>query len=143
MKYSKGYKYQLKETVRLQTNIAPLDPCVVQGFIYLDPDGTLIIYHGYAWDGCSAAPDLKGAMFASLVHDALYQLIKEGLLDIAWKHVADELFYDLMIQYGTPVILAKLYRLGVVEFGGLFLTKPREIYLTEPVDRRERHEYIP
>lgn len=59
MKYSEGYKYQLKANIVIQTTLRPDTPCVINGFIYLDTDGLLYIYKGYAWDGCSFAPDWR------------------------------------------------------------------------------------
>jgi len=51
-------------------------------FIVLTADGLLTINKGYAWDGPSGpAIDTRNFMRGSLVHDALYQLIREKLLD--------------------------------------------------------------
>ncbi|MCP4706191.1 MAG: DUF1353 domain-containing protein, partial [candidate division Zixibacteria bacterium] len=45
-------------------------------------DGKLIISKGYVWDGPSGPTiDTLNFMRGSLVHDALYQLMREKLLD--------------------------------------------------------------
>jgi hypothetical protein len=38
----------------------------------------LIIYKGYACDGCTLAPDFCRAIEGCCVHDALYQIIKQN-----------------------------------------------------------------
>lgn len=48
---------------------------------------------GYAWDGCSCAPDHPQAMLASLVHDFLYQFSGvPGFPPEISRYIADELF---------------------------------------------------
>ena len=48
------------------------------GRIHIRPDW-LVIEAGYAWDGASGPTiDTENTMQASLVHDALYQAIREG-----------------------------------------------------------------
>ena len=88
--YRRGYKYQLAEEFRIQTDIKPASDCVME-FITLRMDGLLIIRKGYAWDGPSGPTfDTKDFMRGSLVHDAIYQLIGEGLILRTWKVYADE-----------------------------------------------------
>ncbi|MDE0028552.1 MAG: hypothetical protein OXU42_03995 [Deltaproteobacteria bacterium] len=41
--------------------------------------GHLTVYPDYAWDGVTYGPDVPCAMEASLVHDALYQIIREKM----------------------------------------------------------------
>ena len=48
------------------------------GIMSLNESGCLQIAAGYAWDGASGPTiDTRNSMIASLVHDALYQLIRE------------------------------------------------------------------
>jgi len=78
--YKGGYKYQLKKEYKVDTPIKPKTKKVSQ-FITLDITGGLTIKAGYAWDGPSGPTfDTKSFMRGSLVHDALYQLMREGLL---------------------------------------------------------------
>lgn len=128
MKYSKGYKYQLKETVVIQTALLPLVPCVIQGFILLNTDGKLYIYKGYAWDGVTHGIDFKFAMIASLVHDALFQLMQEGLLPLSFVHLANLEFRKLMIISNAPKFIAELYYQAVDHFGVSFATWKRVVY---------------
>ena len=81
--YRSGYKYQLREPYRVTVGIKPRTAVGVDDFVSLDPDGTLSIKRGYAWDGPSGPTiDTQNFMRGSLVHDALYQLIRNGLLQM-------------------------------------------------------------
>ena len=89
MLYRSGYKYQLAETVILKTRVCPPHD-IVSEFIHLYIDGTLIIFSGYAWDGpFGPTIDTRSSMRGSLVHDALYQLIREGKLPGSFRKLAD------------------------------------------------------
>jgi len=90
--YRSGYKYQLKKTVTVPTRARPKEEKVIDGFVRLGVDGALEIGNGYAWDGPSGPTiDTKNFLRGSLVHDALYQLMREAGLDKAtWRRTADE-----------------------------------------------------
>lgn len=70
---------------------------------------TIWIAAGYAWNGSSFSPDLRGVLLASCVHDAVYQFCGcenwPYYLDRAW---ADDLFHNLSISR-----LAIFYRIGL------------------------------
>lgn len=127
MKYSSGYLYQLKSDVIVQTDIRPGQPCIVQGYIFLGTDGKMFIYRGYAWNGCTLAFDNKHNMRASLAHDALYQLMQEGLLERRWKTTVDLLFYALMVEDGSYRTVADVYFMAVNLFGDGYTKKPKKI----------------
>lgn len=79
--YKGGYKYQLTEQYTVTIPIIP-EGAIETDYISLDMNGLLIIKKGYAWDGPSGlAPDTRNFMRASLVHDALYQLMRYQVLD--------------------------------------------------------------
>lgn len=124
-KYSSGYKYQLKSNVVIQTSLRQETPRFIQGYVFLDTDGVLIIYRGYAWDGCTNAPDTESNMLAGLVHDALYQLMQEDILDKSFKPLADDMLRDIMISQGSFKSTADLFHLAVQEFGGLHMKAKR------------------
>ncbi|MDB9752833.1 DUF1353 domain-containing protein [Oceanospirillaceae bacterium] len=81
--YKQDYKYQLVETYTFEIPIKPKEGVSSpSGFIALTANGLLTIKTGYAWDGPSGpAIDTLNFMRGSLVHDALYQLMREKLLD--------------------------------------------------------------
>ena len=87
--YMGGYKYQLKEDYSVEVNIRPSED-ILSAFISLTTEGVLTVKKGYAWDGASGPTiDTKNSMRGSLVHDALYQLMREGLLSIDFRYQAD------------------------------------------------------
>ncbi|KKM19395.1 hypothetical protein LCGC14_1656080 [marine sediment metagenome] len=53
--------------------------------------GRLKVRRGYAWDGPSGPTiDTKTFMRASVVHDVLYQCLREGLLPPSYRKLADQ-----------------------------------------------------
>jgi len=128
VKYSRGYKFQLKSNLVIQTRLRPSAPAIVQGYIFLGTDGKLFIYSGYAHNGATLAPDFKSNFIAVLVHDALFQLIQEGLLpDYHFKECNEEL-RDIMITEGTPKLIANVFYFGVSNFGKNFYKKITPVF---------------
>jgi hypothetical protein len=112
IKYKKGYKYQLWETYSTQTNILGYD--ITTNFITLTPDGLLTILKYYAWDGPSGPTfDTKNFMEGSLVHDALYQLMRMGLLPQSCKEYADDRLRSDCIRDGMSKFRANYVHFGV------------------------------
>ena len=78
--YKGGYKYRLDEYYRVDIPVWPIKPVETE-YIKLSLFGRLEIMEGYNWDGPSGPTfDTKNFMRPSLVHDALYQLMREGHL---------------------------------------------------------------
>ncbi len=114
--YRSGYKYQLAEDFEIQTGIAPRDGALVHGFIILFDDGRLCVREGYAWDGASGPiADTPEVMRASLVHDALYELMRNGKLSARdHRDTADRLFEKFCVEDGVSEITARIYYLGLL-----------------------------
>jgi hypothetical protein len=91
--YKKGYKYWLVRPYSLHVPIFPEHTVVSSGgFVTLGKNGVLAIRVGYAWDGPSGPTfDTKTFMRGSLVHDSLYQIMREGLLDNSYRDTADRM----------------------------------------------------
>jgi len=88
--YRKGYKYQLAGTC-CYALLVDIKVVISTEFIDLGSSGDLIIKSGYAWDGPSGpAMDTKTAMRGSLIHDALYQLMRMNLLPQSFRLIADK-----------------------------------------------------
>ena len=102
--YKDGYRYQLQEGYSLVISIRPA-AAVANDYIALDPQGVLRIAKGYAWDGPSGPTlDTRNFMRGSLVHDALYQLMREGLLDhTIHREAADIAGIGVRQFYGSPI----------------------------------------
>ena len=101
MKYRriKGYKYVLSKAevvvlkykfpLQITTKYINLVKGVIEGQI------------GYAWDGASGPTiDDVTNMLAALVHDMLYQLMREGWLDRKYRKAADKELRRIMIKEG-------------------------------------------
>lgn len=105
IRYTPGYKYQLRELYRTQIEILPDRPIITR-WIWLASDGWLSISPGYAWDGATWCPDWQWIMRPSLAHDATYQLLREGHLDQRFRYYADRMFYRMCLEDGMPKPLA-------------------------------------
>lgn len=126
MKYRKGYKYQLAEDEVLQTRIRITEGINTQ-FILLDVTGKLTILSGYSWDGPSGPTiDTPSSMRGSLIHDALYQLIRQGHLPKSIRNEADEIIYQCIIADGMWKWRAWLWRRELKKFAG-FAADPKNI----------------
>lgn len=112
IKYTTGYKYQLAEDYSLQTTITGYG--IISDYICLDVVGMLTIKKGYAWDGASGPTiDTKSTFRGSLVHDALYQLMREDLIGQHNRIVADCYLRDICIEDGMWKWRANLWYAGV------------------------------
>lgn len=88
------YKYQL--TNEYKTTIRIKDYDIDTSFLKLTPSGELTIKAKYAWDGPSGPTiDTKTFMRGSLVHDALYQLIRENHLPANLRKTADDILKEI------------------------------------------------
>lgn len=116
--YNDGYKYQLKQDYSQQIEIKP-DQDVGNDFIKLTSTGILTIKKGYAWDGPSGPTiDTPDFMRGSLVHDALYQLMREEKLDRnRHRDAADRLLQKICIEDGMGELRAWVVYQGVHRFG--------------------------
>ncbi len=97
IKYIKGYKYQLYETYSIQTTILGFD--MEARFLKLTTNGILTCIAGYAWDGPSGpAMDTQDFMRGSLVHDALYQLMRLRYIPRTNRAYADKLMKRVCLE---------------------------------------------
>jgi len=123
MKYSrtKHYKYKLEETEMRQTGIMGYE--IDNRYMKMLPNGQLFVQTGYAWDGSSiphkrkiralsylnplvwvrikdAYDADKYCKTASLIHDALCQAMREGLIRKTEKPWADGLYSQMCVEGG-------------------------------------------
>ena len=116
--YKKGYKYQLVEEYSTDIPITP-DNDIESDYITLTSAGKITIKKGYAWDGPSGPTvDTLNFMRGSLVHDALYQLMREEALDNNnSRDAADKLLQQMCREDGMNPVRAWWVYQGV-RFGG-------------------------
>ena len=128
------YKYQLMDSYAHQTNITGQSGEVTDGWVVMNDDGLLMVKRGYAWNGLSGPTiDTNNSMRGSLVHDALYQLMREGILSRDQRSAADDLLRQICIADGMASLRAGWIYLAVRSCG-------REHARRRPP---EPHEYAP
>ena len=116
--YRSDYKYQLAEGYVINISIKPKSN-IESEFINLDINGKLKVKKGYAWDGPSGpVKDTKKNMRASLVHDALYQLMRNKQLSSrTHRKAADQEFKDICKADGVSNSKASTYYKALRKFG--------------------------
>ena len=111
MKYQKRryWKYRLYNTEVYPTGITLTNP-VQTRYIDMTVDGVITVKRGYVYDGASGPTiDSKNTMLASLIHDALYQLMRGNLISRDWRKRADEVLYEILIDKGMWKLRAKIW----------------------------------
>lgn len=118
IRYRSDYKYQLADSYKISISIRPTSN-IETDFIDLNIEGTLLIKKGYAWDGPSGpVKDTEENMRASLVHDALYQLMRNKEVSArTHRKAADQLFKDLCKADGVSNFTASVYYKALRKFG--------------------------
>jgi len=132
VKYSKvkAYKYKLEEDYTQKTDITGYE--FNTRYYSMFENGILTVKYGYAWDGSSVPfkrlfrilsfglyhPD-KYCKIASLVHDALCQAMREGLLPVEDKQRADLIYQSLCILGGMGARQANRRYRALREFGDI------------------------
>ena len=116
--YKADYKYQLTENYSMNISIRPKTN-IDTDYIALDTAGNLLVKKGYAWDGPSGPViDTNENMRASLVHDALYQLMRNKHLSTrVHRKAADQLFKDMCKEDGVSNFRASVYYKALRKFG--------------------------
>jgi hypothetical protein len=119
IRYRSGFKYVLLDDYALYLQHVRPEQDIVTEYVTLSRSGRLWIRHGYAWDGPSGPTcDSHDSMRGSLVHDALYQLIREGLLDRdVHRDPADRELRDICVEDGMSAFRAGLWFDAVRKFG--------------------------
>ncbi len=123
----RNYNYQLREDYTYHLG-RTFDPAPIGNeFIEITAEGVLTIRKYYAWDGVSGpVMETQANIKASLVHDALYQLMREGKLDhLLYREWSDRLFMDMCRRGGVNDRIAALYFKALHLFGAKN-AKPRE-----------------
>ena len=117
IRYREGYKYVLAEDHEVLTAIRPSVPIATE-YVCLGLDGWLWLSHGYAWDGATGAVDTKTIRRGSLIHDALYQLMRLGLLPQSAREPSDRELRRVCLEDGMVALRAWWVYRGVRIGGG-------------------------
>lgn len=120
-----GWKYELLGSCTFPIPEIKIDVVAINNYLTLT-DGILHIKSHYAWDGASGpAIDTKNFMRGSVVHDALYQLMRQGLLDKKYRKAADMALRRICIKNGMGKLRAAWVYMAVRTFGGFTLKNKR------------------
>jgi hypothetical protein len=127
-----NYKYELRRTYKVKTPIVRNETCANE-YLTLAKDGELTIQAKYQWDGPSGPTyDTPSFMRGSLVHDAFYQMMREGLLHLSHRGAVDKLLRVHCREDGMGWLRALWVYRGVKRFGESS-AKPRKVVtLTAP-----------
>lgn len=116
-KKRRKYKYNLRVAHEYAANIK-VRKAADLGKLKITKDGYLTLRNGYAWDGPSGPTiDTKNFMRGSLVHDALYQLMRSAIIDQDQRKRADVILKKICVDAGMSRIRAWWVYLGVRWFG--------------------------
>lgn len=108
------YKYTLFADYQHQTELRIAQSVAIAPVIVLDANGLLTIKKGYAWDGPSGPTvDTPNFMRGSLVHDALYQIMREQLIPQEHREYADQLLRKICLEDGMSAFRAWVVFQGV------------------------------
>ncbi len=125
MKYSlvRKYKYKLEADYAITISI---DHDCHNSYISLDKQ-ELLLKKGYTWDGSSVPlkrfipkwlfDSDRYCKTASLVHDGLCQLMREGLLPKSRKEQADKIYKNMCMDGGMGKKQARLRFWALRKFG--------------------------
>lgn len=92
--YEKGKKFQSTRDCLIKTLVTGYN--IETDFCKLTPDGLLLIYKGWAWDGASGGVDTKKTIRASASHDALYKLMRMEFLPRSEQENSDLTLREVM-----------------------------------------------
>lgn len=128
IQYKKKYKYHYvtHAAVTFETKYTPKDAHNGE-FLSIDKKGLLTIKKGYAWDGATGWPDSKNVMRGSLIHDALYQLMREEVLPQSYRKKADLAMIKVCKEDGMwSITAAGIY--GALRSFGASAARPDVLY---------------
>ena len=134
--YQEGFRYVLREPYSLDLSAYGFRPIIHaesgNAWVSIDEHSVLRVAETYAWDGDSGpARTTRASLRASLVHDALYQLIRIGALRPTEKHLADQVYRDILLANGMWAPRTWWRGLALRVFGANALTHERPV-LTAP-----------
>ena len=112
----------LRERVSRQTSIVGYTAAATN--VLLGRGGLLMISEGFVWDYASGpAIDTPDMVHGSLIHDALYLLMRTGQLPWTERKRADSLFRDMLLEAGCPPFRAWYAYRAVRLFGKMYRGK--------------------
>jgi hypothetical protein len=103
----KKTKYRLEEEYSAHTGL--IGYTVQTPLIKLTPIGVLIISYGYGFDPSGPTIDTKSSLRGSLEHDALYELMRLGLIPLSLLDVVNDRLEIVCKEDGMLDLRAELW----------------------------------
>jgi len=133
------YKYNLHSDFVYETGIH-VDQAHSTGLLKINVMGKLTIKKGYSWDGPSGPSiDTNNFMRGSLIHDALYQLMREGVLPQHARIRVDDILREVCLLDGMSKFRAWYVHLAV-RIGAA--SAARSDMLEAPSEKKSEKLYI-
>ena len=125
--FRKGYKASLWNAYTVQLASPDLIGHTVEHRLFrLTPDGWLTIHEDYPSDLASGPTiDTPSSIRGAFVHDALYEMMRLGLLPQSCFHAANVELYRILLEDGMWGWRTKLW-LWTLDRAGYAAAKPRE-----------------
>lgn len=118
VQYRSGYKYQLAGNHQFQLGLIRPPEDIDTEYIALTKSGLLTLRNGYASDGPSGATiDTPSSMRGAFIHDAIYQLMRQGYLPQTFREPADKEAYNIWIEDGMWKLRAYFWHRELRKFG--------------------------
>lgn len=112
--YYHGYDYQLRQDAWFNTSVVGYN--IDTEYATLSVNGKLKVKKNFGSDGATGIWDTKHVIPGSMVHDALYMLLRMGLLPRSERDNADRTLEAVCIESGMWKWYAKIIYLGVKFF---------------------------
>lgn len=116
----RDYKYEVLNSPTYVTSVRGYEVRLEQAgrtVALLGQDGFLIICSGYYYNGPNWFPDIAAFQDGSLAHDALWEMISNGLLPPSTRSAADETMREINRDMGMNWLLVWITWAAVVLFG--------------------------
>ncbi|MCY4441091.1 MAG: hypothetical protein OXE53_12865 [Deltaproteobacteria bacterium] len=89
---------------------------------FLFAQDRLLVTAGYEWDGATWGVQTKNSFRGTLVHDALYHSMRDGILPQCVRRWADDEFYYMLRDDGMSWLRARTWW-ALCRLGGWYYTK--------------------
>lgn len=115
--YRQGFKYKLAADYIYGPLPFHFAKPINTRYVDIGVNGFMVIREGYSWDGATGVPDSNEILRGSLIHDVLYQLIREGFIPKAERDLADLTLRNICMEDGMVPNMAELVYQGVKLLG--------------------------
>ena len=127
--WSNGHEYLIEEPFYAHLPFTLKEDVNYKDIIILKKNGFLTVNPGFAWDGASGVTwDTPSSRRGVVIHDALYKLMRKGLLSLEYRIIADKILREVCQLDGMFGWRAKGWYKAVRKFGVNAATKLRKIH---------------